>query len=115
MATLLPAESVVLQKVMQTAFRKSEDQIDRQFLKAVFLSDHEYMPPISRIRCPAIVLAGDQVGTIPSVVANSTLEELGRMPLVTTERVAGVGHSVWVGGSARIIEVLKNLLTIEDN
>jgi len=112
---LRPAESTVLQKVMRAAFKKSEDRFDRQFLEGVFLSGKEYMLPMSRIVCPTVVLAGDQIGPIPSVLSNRTLEELGRFPMVKTERVNGVGHSVWVGGSARIVEVLKQLLTIEND
>ena len=110
-----PAESVVLQKVMRTAFKKSEDEVDRKFLEEIFLSDNEYMPPASRLLCPTVVLAGDHVGTIPSVLSDGTFEELGRLPMVTTERVPGVGHSVWIGGSARIVEVLRKLSTIEHN
>ena len=110
-----PSESVALQKVMRAAFKRSDDQIDRQFLEEIFLSGMEYMPPISRFLCPTIVLAGDHVGAIPSVIGNSTFEELGRMSMLETERVAGVGHSVWIGGSARIVEVLEKLLTIENH
>ena len=35
--------------------------------------------------------------------------------MLETERVAGVGHSVWIGGSARIVEGLEKLLTIENH
>ena len=110
---LRPANSAVLQKVMRAAEAKATCDVDRAFLRSVFLSGEDYFSLLQNLDCPTTILAGDHATSIPSVINDADLAEAARHPCISTARLPGVGHAVWVGGSPAIIACLRELTGYE--
>ena len=110
---LRPANSAVLQKIMRAAEAKTTSDVDREFLRSVFLSGEDYFQLLHDLDCPTKILAGDHARSIPSVISDADLAEASKYSCVSTCREPGVGHSVWVGGSPAILKCLRELMAYE--
>jgi pimeloyl-ACP methyl ester carboxylesterase len=112
-----PAETAHMRRAAATAYAQAGSDHERAFLRSVFgarpegIEPRDHLPVLSGLAAPAHILAGDPDATdvVASVLSEATYQDVVRSG-VSAERMSGVGHAVWRGGSDRIVQALRALL-----
>lgn len=75
-------------------------------------SEHrDYFPILQRVTRPVIIMAGDRTRPIdPGAISDESLGRLSRHPMISVQRISGVGHDVTRGASDRVVKCLRDLI-----
>jgi hypothetical protein len=90
----------------------------REFLWSAFGIDETSAEPrdhfdaLNGLATPTIVLAGDAVGPVPSLLSDRDLDRLRAHPMVRVRVIRGVGHDLTMGASSIVVEVLRRALAV---
>jgi hypothetical protein len=105
--------------VLWPGFRQTLAQAtprQRAFLWNIFGIDEtrsvprDHFAAVAGLAAPTIVLAGDAVSRVPSLLSEHDLQRLRAHPMVRVRIIAGVGHDLTMGASSVVTEVLKRAL-----
>lgn len=103
---------------LATALAKRAVGADKDLIWNIFgvssagAEPRDYFPVLHRLRQKAIIMAGDHrcPEDLPGAISDESLERLSRHPMITAERISGVGHDVTRGASDRVVSHLRDLI-----